>query len=134
WVREPLDAPRMHEAAQQLLGEHDFSSFRAAECQSSTPVRRLESIAVSRNGLHVVIEVTANAFLHHMVRNIAGTLIAVGVGDRAPVWVGEVLEARDRRVGGVTAPPQGLTLVGVRYPAAFGLPPTHGLPSSHGLP
>jgi tRNA pseudouridine38-40 synthase len=122
WVREPLDESLMHTAAQTLLGEHDFSSFRAAECQSSTPVRRIETIAVRRAGLHVLIDVTANAFLHHMVRNIAGTLIAVGVSDRPIEWVAEVLAARDRRVGGVTAAPQGLTLVGVRYPSEFGLP------------
>jgi len=122
WVRESLDATAMHAAAQCLIGEHDFSSFRAAECQSRTPMRRLDSVAVTRLGEYVQIEVTANAFLHHMVRNIAGVLIAVGVGDRPPGWVLEVLAARDRKLGGVTAEPQGLSLVGVRYPPSFALP------------
>ncbi|MEY4932729.1 MAG: hypothetical protein RLZZ403_1049 [Pseudomonadota bacterium] len=122
WVREPLDAELMQGAAQVLVGVHDFSSFRAAECQSHTPIRRLESISVERHGTLLTIDVTANAFLHHMVRNIAGVLIAVGRGKRAGDWVGEVLEARDRRLGGVTAAPQGLYLVGVRYPAEYGLP------------
>jgi tRNA pseudouridine38-40 synthase len=122
WVREPLDAARMHEAAQQFRGEHDFSSFRAAECQSHSPIRRLESIAVTRKGEYLAIDVTANAFLHHMVRNIAGVLIAVGCGDQPVDWVGTVLAARDRRVGGVTSAPQGLYLVGVRYAPEFALP------------
>jgi tRNA pseudouridine38-40 synthase len=130
WVREMLDAALMHEAAQALVGAHDFSSFRAAECQSRTPIRRLESIAVARHGTLVAIDVTANAFLHHMVRNIAGVLIAVGRGKRPSGWVREVLEVRDRRLGGVTAPPQGLYLVGVRYPAEFGLPAQPGLAAS----
>jgi len=130
WVREPLDVSLMHQSAQVLVGVHDFSSFRAAECQSKTPVRHLESIAVATFDDRVAIDVTANAFLHHMVRNIAGVLIAVGRGKRPAAWVPEVLEARDRRVGGVTAPPQGLYLVGVRYPAGFGLPGHSGATAS----
>ena len=122
WVRELLDAETMHSAAQALRGEHDFSSFRAAECQSRTPIRRLESIAVTRQGDYIRVDVTANAFLHHMVRNIVGTLLAVGSGDRSAGWVAEVLAARDRRVGGVTAPPQGLYLAGIRYPIEFNIP------------
>jgi tRNA pseudouridine38-40 synthase len=122
WVREPLDDARMHDAAQVLVGEHDFSAFRAAECQSRTPVRRLATISVRRAGGQVQIEVAANAFLHHMVRNIVGTLIAVGRGARPAGWVQEVLIGRDRRLGGVTAPPQGLYLWAIRYPDAFGLP------------
>lgn len=122
WVRDRLDASRMHEAAQTLCGEHDFSSFRAAECQSRTPMRRLERISVRRIGEYVHIDVTANAFLHHMVRNIAGTLIAVGVGDRPQEWVTEVLAVRDRRAGGMTAAPQGLYFAGIRYPPVFNLP------------
>ena len=112
----------MHIAAQTLLGEHDFTSLRAAECQSSTPMRRLERITVARTNQHVHIDVTANAFLHHMVRNIAGVLIAIGAGDRPIEWCAEVLAARDRKLAGVTAPPQGLTLIGVRYPIEFALP------------
>jgi tRNA pseudouridine38-40 synthase len=130
WVREPIDAALMHEAAQVLVGVHDFSSFRAAECQSRTPVRHLESITVTRAGDRVGIDVTANAFLHHMVRNIAGVLIAVGRGKRPAHWVSEVLAARDRKLGGVTAPPQGLYLVDVRYPGEFGLPGRPGATAS----
>jgi tRNA pseudouridine38-40 synthase len=122
WRRRTLDAERMHEAAQALLGDHDFSSFRAAQCQSSTSMRRLLEISVTRCGEIIEIRVRANAFLHHMVRNIAGTLLAVGCGDRAPGWVDEVLAVRDRTRAGVTAPPQGLYFAGVEYPSGFGLP------------
>jgi tRNA pseudouridine38-40 synthase len=122
WVHEPLDAAAMQAAAQALVGEHDFSAFRAAECQSRTPLRRLEQIEVSRTGERVALRVTANAFLHHMVRNIAGTLIAVGRGERPVEWVREVLESRDRRAAGHTADAGGLYLAGVRYPPEAGLP------------
>lgn len=122
WVRQPLDAAAMNEAAQSLIGEHDFSSFRAAECQSSTPMRRLEAISVARCDEYVSLVVTANAFLHHMVRNIAGTLIPIGIGEQPVAWCASVLSARDRKLAGITAPPQGLTLIGVRYPPEFGLP------------
>jgi tRNA pseudouridine38-40 synthase len=121
WVREPLDAARMHAAAQQFCGTHDFSTFRAAECQSHSPIRRLDRISVRRTGEYLAIDVTANAFLHHMVRNIAGVLIAIGCGDQPLNWVSALLAARDRRVGGVTAAPQGLYLVGVRYAPEFDL-------------
>jgi tRNA pseudouridine38-40 synthase len=122
WVRRPLDADSMHAAAEVLIGEHDFSAFRAAECQSSTPVRRVTNLAVRRTGDHVEITIRANAFLHHMVRNVAGSLIAVGLGDRPAHWVGEVLAGRDRTRAGATAAPQGLYFAGVEYDAAFGLP------------
>ena len=122
WVRRPLDAGLMHRAAQRLLGERDFSSFRAAECQSSTPMRRLIEIGVERHGDAVEITVRGNAFLHHMVRNIAGSLLLLGGGDRPEGWLAEVLEARDRRLAGPTAAPQGLYFAGVEYPAEFGLP------------
>jgi len=108
------------------VGEHDFSSFRAAECQSRTPMRHLHRIDVERHGELLTISVTANAFLHHMVRNIAGVLIAVGRGDEPVEWVGEVLAARDRKQGGVTALPEGLYLAGVRYASALGLPSEAG--------
>jgi tRNA pseudouridine38-40 synthase len=126
WVRDPLDAERMHRAAQQLVGEHDFSSFRAAECQARTPMRQVHEINVERRGELVVLTVQANAFLHHMVRNIAGTLIAVGTGVRPEEWVAEVLAARDRRKGGITAPASGLYLAGVRYSSGLGLPSEAG--------
>lgn len=126
WEREPLDHEPMHAAAQQLVGEHDFSSFRAAECQSRTPMRYLHQIEVARRGEVLMVSVTANAFLHHMVRNIAGVLIAVGCGDQPVEWVGQVLAARDRRQGGVTAPPEGLYLTGIRYAPALQLPSEAG--------
>lgn len=122
WIREPLDADRMHAAAQQLIGEHDFSSFRASECQSTTPVRRMQRIVVTRRDDYVTIDVTANAFLQHMVRNIAGVLIAVGKNRQPVEWPLRVLQARDRTQGGVTAPASGLYLFGVYYPEHVGLP------------
>lgn len=124
WVYEPLDAERMHEAAQRLLGSHDFSAFRAAGCQAKTAVRDIHCISVKRDGDWLTLEVSANAFLQHMVRNITGTLAAVGQGEQDIDWVTQVLESRDRKVGGVAAPPHGLTLVGVDYPESFGLPVT----------
>ncbi|TAK56222.1 MAG: tRNA pseudouridine(38-40) synthase TruA [Gammaproteobacteria bacterium] len=129
-VRAPLDAPRMHEAAQALVGEHDFSAFRSADCQAPSAVRRLEAIQVLAHGPFVTIEVTANAFLHHMVRNIAGALLAVGAGDRPPAWVATVLAGRDRGHGGITAPAAGLYLVDVRYPDNVRLPDLAGLQPS----
>lgn len=122
WVHRPLDADAMHEAAQCLAGEHDFSAFRAAECQSRTPVRRLDRLAVQREGDLIAFDVTGNAFLHHMVRNIAGTLIAVGQGDRPAAWVAEALAGRDRRAAGITAPAAGLYLVSIDYPPEHGMP------------
>jgi tRNA pseudouridine38-40 synthase len=130
WVWSPLDERRMAEAAALLLGEHDFSAFRSAECQAKSPVRRLERLTVSRHGDWLVIEATANAFLHHMARNLAGLLIAVGRGEHPPGWARTVLEGRDRARSAATAPPEGLYLWEVRYPAAFGLPrvPGDGVP------
>jgi tRNA pseudouridine38-40 synthase len=122
WVREPLDEARMHAAAQFLIGEHDFSSYRATQCQSRTPMRRVFEVSVRRFGEILELAITANAFLHHMVRNIAGVLIAIGAGERPVEWSREVLEARDRTLGGITAPPGGLYLTGVRYAPALQLP------------
>ena len=122
WIREPLDENRMHEAAQHLVGEHDFSSFRAAQCQSRTPMRNLHEISVTRHGELVVLTVCANAFLHHMVRNIAGVLIAIGAGEQPVDWSAQVLAHRDRKLGGVTAAPGGLYLAGIRYAPALKLP------------
>lgn len=122
WIRHELDAERMHRAAQALIGEHDFSSFRAAECQSPTPMRRVDGIRVTRLRDHVIIDITANAFLHHMVRNIAGVLIEVGRGDAGEDWPATVLAARNRTAGAMTAPAAGLYLCGVTYPAVFDLP------------
>ncbi len=121
WEYIPLDAATMAEGARHLLGEHDFSSFRAAACQAKHPVRTLYQLEVVRQGDFLYIDVVANAFLHHMVRCIAGVLIRVGRGEAGPGWVAEVLAARDRTLSGVTAPAAGLYLVGVRYPERFGL-------------
>lgn len=118
----PLDVERMREAAKPLVGEHDFSSFRGSDCQAKSPVRELRRLAVAREGDFVYIHVYANAFLQHMVRNIAGVLMDVGAGEHEPAWVREVLEARDRAHGGVTAPPDGLYLTEIEYPEAFGIP------------
>ena len=121
-VRQELDAHAMHQAAQSLVGHRDFSAFRAAECQSPTPVRNLTHIAVERSGACIDVTLQANAFLHHMVRNIVGSLILVGRGEQPVAWMREVLEGGDRRVAGPTAPPQGLYFVGAEYPSGFGLP------------
>jgi len=129
WERRPLDAGRMHAAAQTLVGEHDFSAFRAIECQSKTPRRFVEQVEVTRGGDWVTIEITANAFLHHMVRNVAGLLMAVGHGESPPERVAAVLASLDRKTNAATAPPDGLYLVAVRYPAGFGLPTGNPLQS-----
>jgi tRNA pseudouridine38-40 synthase len=122
WERRPLDADVMNACAQVLVGEHDFSAFRAIECQSKSPVRRVERVAVTRQGEWLRLDITANAFLHHMVRNVAGLLMSVGEGDSAPERVAQVLASRDRRTNAATAPPDGLYLAAVRYPAEFALP------------
>ncbi|HXZ58845.1 MAG TPA: tRNA pseudouridine(38-40) synthase TruA [Steroidobacteraceae bacterium] len=130
WVTRSLDERAMAAAAAQLVGEHDFSAFRSAECQAKSPIRRLTRLAVERRGDWIVIEAVANAFLHHMVRNLAGLLIAVGKGDQPCDWARTVLEGRDRTLSAATAPAEGLYLWEVRYPAAFGLPlvPADGVP------
>jgi len=121
-IFKPLDHERMAQATVALLGSHDFSAFRSAECQANSPVRRMEKLTVVRQGDWVVIEATANAYLHHMMRNIAGLLIAIGRGDAPPGWAKEVLEGRDRKRNAATAPAEGLYFWGVRYPSVFGLP------------
>jgi tRNA pseudouridine38-40 synthase len=123
WLFGALDAPAMHRAAQALVGEHDFSGYRDSGCQSRTPMRNVHALAVWGRGDFVVIDIQANAFLHHMVRNIAGVLIAIGQGERPESWARAVLEGRSRAAGGVTAVPDGLYFVGPEYPARFGLPP-----------
>lgn len=122
WVHRPLDAERMQQAAQALLGEHDFSAYRAAECQARSPVRTLCRLDVRRAGEYIMIEAVANGFLQHMVRNIAGVLMAIGQGTHDTGWAGQVLEGRDRARGGVTASPAGLCFVAVNYPPEFGIP------------
>jgi tRNA pseudouridine38-40 synthase len=122
WNHRPLDRERMAEAAAFLTGVHDFSSYRALGCQAKSPVRTVYRLAVERHGEYVFIDVEANAFLHHMVRNIAGVLMTIGAGDRPPDWASEILHYRDRTLGGVTAPPQGLFLMAVTYPPHFAIP------------
>ena len=120
WIHQPLDAEVMHAAAQALAGTHDFSSYRALGCQAKSPVRTLHHISVQRCGEILELDIEANAFLHHMVRNIAGVLIAIGKGDADSRWAKEVLELRDRSLGGVTAPPGGLYFEKVYYPERYG--------------
>lgn len=118
----PLEIARMAQAASYLIGEHDFTSFRSSECEAPSPVRDLRALRIDRTGEFVKIHAYANAFLHHMVRNIAGVLITIGAGEREPRWAGEVLGARDRAEGGVTADADGLYLSAVEYPESFGIP------------
>jgi tRNA pseudouridine38-40 synthase len=122
WERRPLDADRMHRAAQALLGEQDFSAFRTAQCQAAHARREMQAIAVHRDGDTIHYDLQANAFLHHMVRNIVGTLMVVGRGEQPEAWVAELLAGRDRTLAGPTAPAEGLVFLGPRYPAEWGLP------------
>ena len=130
YTRDPrqLDAQLMHEAGQLLLGENDFSSYRASSCQSLTPMRNVHRLNVQRFGDLVVIDIEANAFLHHMVRNIAGVLLDIGAGRYPPGWAAELLSLKDRTRGSVTAPPTGLYLVDVVYPGVPEIPLGAALP------
>lgn len=118
WVFQPLDLPAMRAGAQWLVGEHDFSAFRSSECQAASPVRTLSTLQMHERGPVLDIELVANAFLHHMVRNIVGSLVWVGQGRRAPGWMGELLQQRDRRLAAATFAPDGLYLTGVDYALA----------------
>ena len=122
WHGYQLDAALMHEAAQCLLGEQDFSSVRAAGCQSKTAMRCVDFCHVARIGRFIVVDIQANAFLHHMVRNIVGTLLPIGAGQEPVDWLQQVLRSKNRQAAGVTAPPDGLYLVDVIYPLQFDLP------------
>lgn len=122
WTHKAMDMSRMQLAANYLLGEHDFTSYRAIACQAKSPVREVRAMDIYRAGELIVIDVRANAFLHHMIRNFAGVLMRIGAGEAEPVWAKEVLDARDRTQGGVTAPPYGLYFVDVKYPDRFELP------------
>lgn len=122
WRHGPLDEELMNQACQHLLGEHDFTSYRALACQARHALRTVEHLSVLRRGEYVYIDIRANAFLHHMVRNIAGVLISIGQGERAPGWAGELLAARDRSIGGVTAKAAGLYLLCAHYPQQYKLP------------
>jgi len=131
WERVPLDAERMQRAAQALIGEHDFSAFRTVQCQANSPMRNVREIVVARDGDTLSIEIEANAFLHHMVRNIVGSLLPIGRGERPLEWMSELLSGRDRSVAGPTAPASGLTFLAPRYPAQWGLPASCSEPERH---
>ncbi|GMR08331.1 MAG: tRNA pseudouridine(38-40) synthase TruA [Gammaproteobacteria bacterium] len=128
WEYRALDEARMFEASRCLLGEHDFSSYRTVHCQAKSPVRTVHQLDIYRHGEYVVIDIEANAFLHHMVRNIAGVLMAIGAGDQDISWASEVLACRDRLLGGVTASPRGLYLINVIYPDEFSIPGMEYMP------
>ncbi len=122
WIYRSLDDGAMQAAAALLVGTHDFTSFRSAECQAASPVRELRQLEVRRFGRYIRLQATANAFLHHMVRNLAGTLVAIGLGRRPPGWAAEVLAAKDRRLAAPTLAADGLYLARVEYDERFGLP------------
>mgnify|MGYP000681095889 FL=1 len=129
WHRRPLDHEPMQAASQYLLGEHDFTSLRAAGCQAKHAVRTIHDIQISREGDLIYLDVKANAFLYHMVRNIAGTLFVIGEGKQPVEWLPELMQKQDRREAGATAPPGGLYFVHVDYPKQFELPTTYTLPA-----
>jgi len=122
WVFRPLDGAAMRAAAQYLLGEHDFGAFRAAACQALSPVKTLRQLDITQRGAYWRFDFEASAFLHHMVRNIMGCLVAVGTGSRSPEWMGEVLASRSRQAAAPTFAPDGLYFVGPHYDAVHGLP------------
>jgi len=128
WVPQRLDVGAMQQAAEYLLGRHDFSSFRAAGCQANSPHRTVHAIRVERHADFVVIDITANAFLQHMVRNIAGTFCLIGSGKQPAIWIEHLLQERDRRQAGMTMSPAGLYLVAVDYPDVYRLPRVSSLP------
>ncbi len=128
WYHRPLDVDAMAEGLRGLVGERDFSAFRDAECQAKSPLRHLMEASVHREGNLVVLALRANAFLHHMVRNIVGSLVYVGAGKHPSVWIAELVESRDRRRAAPTFAPDGLYLSGVEYDPAFELPRARALP------
>jgi tRNA pseudouridine38-40 synthase len=122
WVFRPIDVERMREAARHLTGTHDFSSFRASSCQASSPVKQMHEIAIERRGDIIVFTLRASAFLHHMVRNLVGSLVYVGIGRKPPAWMAEVLASRDRDMAAPTFMPDGLYLAKIDYDPKWGLP------------
>ena len=128
WQYRQLNHALMHAAARDLIGEHDFNAYRSVECQAQHSNRNIINIDVQKNKDIITIDVTANAFLHHMVRNIAGVLMTIGSGRRPVGWAKEVLQSRDRKLGAETASPYGLYLVGVTYPEEFGIKNTLSMP------
>ncbi len=129
WSYEAFDENLMHDAAQLLLGEHDFSAFRSSRCQAKHAIRVMQKISVIRQGDYLILDIKANAFLHHMVRNIMGTLMVIGRTEQPVDWMREILEGQDRKCAGMTASPAGLYLVNVEYPKEHGLPDSGWLPT-----
>lgn len=128
WFHTPLDVEAMRQGAQYLLGEHDFSAFRAAECQAKSPVKNIQKITLAQDGDYVLFEFTANAFLHHMVRNLVGSLVYVGKGKHPPAWIDELLGNRDRTRSAPTFAPDGLYLAEIGYEAKWGIPALSRMP------
>ncbi|MCC2596862.1 tRNA pseudouridine(38-40) synthase TruA [Pusillimonas sp. MFBS29] len=122
WVYHPLELARMRDAARRLVGEHDFSCFRSSQCQAASPVRTMQEIAIVQHGDFFLFRFRANAFLHHMIRNIMGAILYIGQGRQDPLWMDELLAQRDRRRAAPTFSPDGLYLAGVQYPERFELP------------
>lgn len=122
WRHGAINESLMHEAAQVLVGEHDFSAFRSSSCQADHAVRTIHYINITRKGEFIYIDIKANAFLHHMVRNIAGSLLMIGQGEQAVDWMQAILDTQDRTQAGPTAPAQGLYMVKVTYPDSSGIP------------
>lgn len=133
WEGRPLDFGNMKQASSCFIGQHDFTSYRAVACQANTPIRTIHNLEVDRLEDWIVITLTANAFLHHMVRNIAGVLMAIGLGKKEVNWAAEVLAAKDRTAGGVTAPPDGLYLVNIQYPARYSIPDAKSVLDKFGI-
>lgn len=134
WHPVPLNVEKMREGAQFLIGEHDFSAFRGADCQAKTTLRRVDYLDLTKEGNFIKLDIQANAFLHHMVRNIVGVLLAIGQGQREPGWAREVLLSRQRSLGGVTAPPEGLYLMQVDYPLEWEIPTLQAAPNKLLIP
>jgi tRNA pseudouridine38-40 synthase len=134
WVFRPLDGAAMREAAARLVGEHDFSSFRSSECQAASPVKTLHELAIERRGDFWCFDFHASAFLHHMVRNVMGCLVAIGSGRRSPDWIADVLAARDRDAAAPTFAPDGLYFVGPQYDERHRIPAGRSEPGAWILP
>ncbi len=127
WCMYDLNIPAMQEAARGLVGTHDFSAFRAAQCQAASPVRELMAFEISQSGPYVIFDIRGNAFLHHMVRNLVGSLVEIGLGRKPVDWLVQVLDSKNRSLAARTYPPEGLTLVGVGYDSVFALPKSPAL-------
>ena len=128
WVFNPLDIERMQAAADRLVGHYDFSAFRAKLCQAHSPVKTIEKIQITKQGDCIAIDVKAQSFLHHMVRNLVGVIVPIGEGRQAIEWATEVLESRDRGQGGITSPPEGLYFINAEYPDQYKLPMVSAFP------